>query len=139
MMALRKDEKGVSPVIGVILMVAITVILAAVIASFVFGMSSTVKKMYLVSATASKVCEQGQNKCDVQIVYTGGPDDPAVSLLAVALPSDCTDNFDTNKKPQVGAIATCKNAASPGDRNTHVVVVATFTDGTQQVILDTYV
>ena len=35
-----KDEKGVSPVIGVILMVAITVILAAVIASFVFGLGS---------------------------------------------------------------------------------------------------
>ncbi|MDI9642568.1 MAG: type IV pilin N-terminal domain-containing protein [Archaeoglobales archaeon] len=41
---MRKDEKGVSPVIGVILMVAITVILAAVIASFVFGMSGTVTK-----------------------------------------------------------------------------------------------
>jgi len=38
-----KDRKGVSPVIGVILMVAITVILAAVIASFVFGMGGKVK------------------------------------------------------------------------------------------------
>ena len=34
-----KDKKGISPVIGVILMVAITVILAAVIASFVFEYS----------------------------------------------------------------------------------------------------
>jgi len=34
----RKNEEAVSPVIGVILMVAITVILAAVIAAFVFGM-----------------------------------------------------------------------------------------------------
>jgi len=33
-----KDERGVSPVIGVILMVAITVILAAVIAAFVLDM-----------------------------------------------------------------------------------------------------
>lgn len=32
------DDRGVSPVIGVILMVAITVILAAVIASFVLGL-----------------------------------------------------------------------------------------------------
>lgn len=32
------DRKGISPVLGVILMVAITVILAAVIAAFVFGM-----------------------------------------------------------------------------------------------------
>ncbi|MEA1865617.1 MAG: type IV pilin N-terminal domain-containing protein [Euryarchaeota archaeon] len=36
--SVRKDEKAVSPVIGVILMVAITVILAAVIGAFVFGM-----------------------------------------------------------------------------------------------------
>ncbi len=43
MKVFRKDKKGVSPVIGVILMVAITVILAAVIASFVFGMGSKVK------------------------------------------------------------------------------------------------
>ena len=39
-----RDEKAVSPVIGVILMVAITVILAAVIASFVFGLGAKAPK-----------------------------------------------------------------------------------------------
>ena len=39
MFKLRRDESGVSPVVGVILMVAITVILAAVIAAFVLGQS----------------------------------------------------------------------------------------------------
>lgn len=39
-----KNEEGVSPVIGVILMVAITVILAAVIASFVFGLGANTPK-----------------------------------------------------------------------------------------------
>jgi flagellin-like protein len=37
----RPRERGVSPVIGVILMVAITVILAAVIAAFVLGVGET--------------------------------------------------------------------------------------------------
>lgn len=37
------EERGVSPVIGVILMVAITVILAAVIGSFVLGIGSDVQ------------------------------------------------------------------------------------------------
>ena len=37
------DERGVSPVIGVILMVAITVILAAVIGSFVLGIGGDVE------------------------------------------------------------------------------------------------
>ncbi|NIC01077.1 type IV pilin [Halobacterium sp. R2-5] len=39
-----QDERGVSPVIGVILMVAITVILAAVIASFVLGFGDSVSE-----------------------------------------------------------------------------------------------
>ena len=39
-----REEKAVSPVIGVILMVAITVILAAVIASFVFGLGTKAPK-----------------------------------------------------------------------------------------------
>ena len=38
------NENGVHPVIGIILMVAITVILAAVIAAFVFGMSGYIGK-----------------------------------------------------------------------------------------------
>lgn len=37
---LRNDSRAVSPVIGVILMVAITVILAAVIGTFVLGLGS---------------------------------------------------------------------------------------------------
>ena len=39
-MKYKQNEDAVSPVIGVILMVAITVILAAVIAAFVFGMGT---------------------------------------------------------------------------------------------------
>lgn len=38
----QSNEKALSPVIGVILMVAITVILAAVIAAFVFGMAGKI-------------------------------------------------------------------------------------------------
>ena len=51
----RMDEKGVSPVIGVILMVAITVILAAVIASFVFGLGGTVKPAKTPGITATRI------------------------------------------------------------------------------------
>lgn len=42
-MKITKNDEAVSPVIGVILMVAITVILAAVIAAFVFGMGTPQK------------------------------------------------------------------------------------------------
>lgn len=42
--ALLADEEAVSPVIGVILMVAITVILAAVIGTFVLGLTGNVQE-----------------------------------------------------------------------------------------------
>ena len=51
----RKNEEAVSPVIGVILMVAITVILGRVIAAFVFGMAGNIQKSKVVAATASRI------------------------------------------------------------------------------------
>ena len=53
-MVTRKNDEAVSPVIGVILMVAITVILAAVIAAFVFGMSGNITKTKIVAVTAQQ-------------------------------------------------------------------------------------
>jgi len=129
----RKDEKAVSPVIGVILMVAITVILAAVIASFVFGMGSNVKKTYVVSATAAETNCSGST-CDVEITYQGGPDHQSVSTINVTSP--CTTG---SSNPSVGDTLPCSNAGNPANKNTHVVVTATFNDGSTQVILDTYV
>lgn len=41
---MKQNDEAVSPIIGVILMVAITVILAAIIASFVFGISGNIKR-----------------------------------------------------------------------------------------------
>jgi flagellin-like protein len=60
-----KDEsdgrRAVSPVIGVILMVAITVILAAVIATFVLGLGETV------SDTAPNANFQGENPDTIEL------------------------------------------------------------------------
>jgi flagellin-like protein len=65
------DDRGVSPVIGVILMVAITVILAAVIATFVLGLGEQV------SSTAPQVTvewnESGSGtNFDVGATHNGG-------------------------------------------------------------------
>lgn len=65
---LRKNEEAVSPVIGVILMVAITVILAAVIAAFVFGMGPGTS-----TPQASLQIKSAQNSTDIiQIMHNGG-------------------------------------------------------------------
>ena len=66
-----KDEEAVSPVIGVILMVAITVILAAVIAAFVFSMGGNLSESPpTVSITASS--NAGTPGEDIIIEHTGG-------------------------------------------------------------------
>ncbi|WEL17200.1 Pilin/Flagellin, FlaG/FlaF family [Halorhabdus sp. SVX81] len=62
------DESGVSPVIGVILMVAITVILAAVIATFVLGLGEQISETSP-SATIS-VEWDGQTNPSDDIVLT---------------------------------------------------------------------
>jgi flagellin-like protein len=68
---LNKNEEGVSPVIGVILMVAITVILAAVIASFVFGMGGSLSEAPpTVSITAQN--NAADTTLDLKITHSGG-------------------------------------------------------------------
>jgi flagellin-like protein len=63
-----KNEEAVSPVIGVILMVAITVILAAVIAAFVFGMGTPTA-----APTASiSITTASSATGNITIVHRGG-------------------------------------------------------------------
>jgi len=121
-------EDAVSPVIGVILMVAITVILAAVIAPFVFGMVGSLKSNYVVAATAS---QSGSNTVD--FTYQGGPDHDMVVGLNYSVNNSDRMPVDS---PSPGKTWSYVNASTARD---HVVVSAYFSDGTEQVILNTYV
>jgi flagellin-like protein len=69
---LLNDDDAVSPVIGVILMVAITVILAAVIATFVLGLGEQVSQTSPnASFTFDYNNDTGQDTLD--ITHAGGP------------------------------------------------------------------
>ncbi len=138
---LKEKEDAVSPVIGVILMVAITVILAAVIAAFVFGMAGSVQKTKSVAATARQVSD------DIEITYQGGQDQTEVTAIGA--------NINTSQvvisSPAVGqiikrsSITTGSGAEGSGTADhvtsgqDHVIINATFNDGSIQVILDTFV
>ncbi|MFC6614379.1 type IV pilin [Halopenitus salinus] len=84
---LFSDERAVSPVIGVILMVAITVILAAVIGTFVLGLGDDLQDT---SPTASFnfEYEDGASQDSVTITHAGG-DTIDGALLSVT--ADGTD------------------------------------------------
>ena len=148
-MKFRENEDAVSPVIGVILMVAITVILAAVIAAFVFGMGSNVGTTKTVAVTA------GQNDKDIILTYHGGADADTLSYFKITTPeidnwvySNTTNDakwilkeeyeaHDGSSQLPVGTTITLVDNGT--DLRDHVVVVGHFMDGSEHVILDTYV
>jgi flagellin-like protein len=133
-MKFMKNEDAVSPVIGVILMVAITVILAAVIAAFVFGMAGNIQKTKIVAATAQ------QSGTNAVVTWQGGQDNARCSSYNVTL---TPFGGAAPAIPQLNhAPCTVGNATNIGGATSgqdHVVVSAAFDDGSQQVVLDTYV
>jgi flagellin-like protein len=129
-MKFTKNEDAVSPVIGVILMVAITVILAAVIAAFVFGMAGNINKTKVVAATAS---QQGET---IWVTYQGGQD--SSNVLSISATVDGNQMTQNDLTASVGSTAYYETGQLASAKN-HVVAIAKFNDGTDQVILDTYV
>jgi flagellin-like protein len=127
----RKDD-AVSPVIGVILMVAITVILAAVIAAFVFGMAGGVTKTKSVAATAH------QDGANIVVTWQGGSDNSYVSSYNISVKSSAGASSGQIKVPgnKVGNTTIVQGGYGTAGQD-HVVVAASFSDGTQQVVLDT--
>jgi archaeal flagellin N-terminal-like domain len=122
-----KKDDAVSPVIGVILMVAITVILAAVIAAFVFGMAGNVSKTKNVAVVADS-----PTTTEIVVTYHGGQDADEVKDIVVTW---ADGGKSTILGSEVGASVT-----GAGDENkNHVTAVGFFSDGTTQVLLDTYV
>jgi flagellin-like protein len=141
----RKNDEAVSPVIGVILMVAITVILAAVIAAFVFGMSGNITKTKTVAVTVQKV-----DSSNITVMNMGGQDGGALTGMNVTTTPNlagCTVGTTTTTGT---SCSTTGNPVSVGTNmrltsaglwtgRTQVIAVGTFNDGSQQVLLDTFV
>jgi len=67
----KKSDTGVSSVVGVILMVAITVILGTVIGQFVLGLSSNVQQSAQASVTTSQNYDFKDDTYNVTIRVTG--------------------------------------------------------------------
>jgi flagellin-like protein len=88
---LLTDEDAVSPVIGVILMVAITVILAAVIGTFVLGLGGNVS-----SAPQATFAYDGDGGSAFDIVHEGGDRITAstIDLQYVNSGSSTTEDLD---------------------------------------------
>ena len=136
-MAFTHNDEAVSPVIGVILMVAITVILAAVIAAFVFGMSGNISKTKVVSVTMNR-----PNSSAVTSTFQGGQD--ATTLETIHWQVNSVNATGFTGYPIEGTVGTILPVGhsvsfSAGTPNSHVVGVGSFNDGSKQVLVDTYI
>ena len=142
MMKFRENEEAVSPVIGVILMVAITVILAAVIAAFVFGMGSGVQSTKTVGVTLQKI---GDN---LTVTIAGGPDLSELQWLKVTFDGKGTAFTGQSghtiasttagvARPNGFAVGEIFKTANDQLKNpTHVIVVGHFKDGQDHMLAD---
>ena len=139
-----KNDEAVSAVIGVILMVAITVILAAVIAAFVFGMGSSIKKTYVVSisvdrASSGNIVITNNGGTDVASLNIGTTAAPTAAIsvtldgadvTGTTLPTGVTIGDDMKNLNSVGGSIAIVGSTGPN----HVIVTGKFKDGTQQVL-----
>jgi archaeal type IV pilus assembly protein PilA len=129
----QNNQEAVSPVIGVILMVAITVILAAVIAAFVFGMAGNISKTKVVAATMQRA-----TSTTVTVTYQGGQDATALTNVTVSI------NGAQQASAKLSPTTTTMLPVGTSDTFTaptrsQVVIVGNFNDGSSQVILDNYI
>lgn len=125
----KKEDTGRSVIVliavglGILL---VFIVIAAVIAAFVFGMSGNISKTKVVSVTAT---QQGNT---IFLTYQGGQDAGELSHIDYGIGT--TDHQWTS--PKIGESVTL-SGGTPG--KDHVIASGTFNDGVQQVLLDTYV
>jgi len=135
---LLNDDQAVSPVIGVILMVAITVILAAVIGTFVLGLGDSVEQ----NAQAGVSFDQQDNPDDsnqVRITITSIQNADTVEYRTYDESGDGsddgTDSFTAvSTDSNVGDSVTVGDGTSNGLEATDRIVVRATSGGSTTVI-----
>ncbi|MFC7098378.1 type IV pilin N-terminal domain-containing protein [Halobaculum marinum] len=124
------DDRAVSPVIGVILMVAITVILAAVIGSFVLGLGNSFQQT---APNANFQFDYGSGGNGVNATHTGGDTISADDSLNLTVAGTSVASADSS----VSAGVSFGNDTAPYSQGDMVRVVWTAASGdTSQVLAD---
>ena len=153
-MKIMKNDEAVSPVIGVILMVAITVILAAVIAAFVFGLAGTTQTTRTVGLTLSL---ESLNPYAFNVQFTGGTDLPSLTGFKVSIDGKPETPASGNVSSGItNGVALVGDLITPGSANDgkfvvgqmilinttsrisghKITIIGTFTDGGTQILWD---
>ncbi len=129
---MNHKEDAVSPILGTVLLVILTVVLFAVFAAVAFGMVEDTPKNRMLSFTAHQEGEW------IYVTYMGGPSqldvaDPGITALVNEQPMSTP--FSKTGHIEVGTSA--RTAGTIG--KDHVVVSVLYRDGRTDVVLDTWV
>lgn len=156
-----KDNTGVSPVIGTFFLIALTILTTSVISVYTLGFINNLDTKYTVILTAHQT---GTNTVD--ITYHGISNAPMINYIDVNIEGDeytrwCDDTvavdsggsdwlpaFGSNDGIPVpcGTLIVLEEVLVSGSQTISItsgfdnlIATATFMDGSQQVVLDTYV
>jgi FlaG/FlaF family flagellin (archaellin) len=136
---LLTDDGAVSPVIGVILMVALTVILATVVGSFVLGLGSSLESPP--SASFSFDFDDGgggfgtsDGDDSVEITHEGGDSIDAGSLKVVVAGTDVTSLAGWSNDVTAGDSTTVTDGDAAMETDDEVRVVWSSGDGKSATI-----
>lgn len=120
--AFETDDRGVSPVIGVILMVAITVILAAVIGTFVLGLGDSLGD----SAPIASIDSEVTNSDTVTFTHDGGDRVASENIEIVSSNGDAELDTTADSDLTVGNTSTAtintSSSISTGETTTITLV-----------------
>lgn len=105
-----ENNEGVSPVIGVILMVAITVIMAAIVASFVFGVIQTPQATPAASIAISDISKTDPGNISVTLLHQSGDELNGSNIKVIISNLDLRDSAISEPLPI--------ETFSPGERVT---------------------
>jgi flagellin-like protein len=136
----KKNDEAVSAVIGVILMVAITVILAAVIAAFVFQLGGNVPKSKSVGVEVKRISTtqfivKTMSGTDVALLCntTFGGKNTYYATVTSTTGLAIVATAGTGNVNAIGDTVTF-TGASAIPSGSDVTIIANFTDGTQYAV-----
>lgn len=127
------SDRGVSPVVGVILMVAVTVILAAVLAQYVLGLSSLLKQPPQAGVTISESQDQFTGNYNVSVMASSMPNAETIRVqCSTCSPSERSSISENPSGPitEVGITKTLSNVPAGED----IAIIGTTGSGNSQVL-----
>ena len=125
---MKKDEQAVSPVIAVIMLIAITVVIAAVVAAFAYGIIGGVKKA---PNTALVVEGANRGQTEVTIIHHGGDTIVGAFSAGTQLGGPTTANWSSLEVRINGEVYTHTGAANttkPTLNDDHFALTSPATD-----------